>query len=300
MSHSDLNIYRLGLSQWSCASWRGRLLKHNRSKAPQADLDLAQYSQVFSSVAVPSTFDTLPAAHDVRRWCRKSQPGLQFILQFPRTVTHDALLQGPMDDLDPFLDLLGILEQHERLGPSLLQLPPNFDGGQIDVLREFLESLPAEFAVAVELQHGDWSDNPTIEQKLLRMLKRLKIDRCVRPFDQPSAYRCVADRDHGDDPDSATSSHRGNIPATGQYPMLWLNVDRDLSEAGRWISSWAQQVADWIDEGRQAHVIVQSAGHENDPDLAAAFHNALMRHVKPLPPLPPWPGKRSARQLELF
>ncbi|MEZ6088599.1 MAG: DUF72 domain-containing protein [Pirellulaceae bacterium] len=286
--------YRLGCPVWACPEWQGSLYKRGSNREQW----LTQYSRVFMTVEGNSTFYGLPDSKTAIRWCRGTADGFRFALKFPRSVTHDAMLEGPLDELDPFLDLLGILEQHDRLGPSLLQLPPNFDGQRLSVLQRFLESLPSEFPVAVEVRHADYFDQGPIENKLHRLLKRLKIDQAL--FDSRPLFSEPPD----DEIERVSQSRKPRSPLRthriGRHPMLRLVGRNRLEKVTPWLDSWAQVVAQWIHDGGEPYVFTHAPDDRYAPVMASMFHDALTQYIPDLPEMPTWLGRLQPMQLELF
>ena len=64
----------VGCPVWGCKHWRGSLYT---AKALREDW-LLQYTRVFQTVEVNSTFYALPTPEIVEGWALKSAPGFQF------------------------------------------------------------------------------------------------------------------------------------------------------------------------------------------------------------------------------
>jgi uncharacterized protein YecE (DUF72 family) len=60
----------------------------------------------------------------------KATPDIfQFSVKVPETITHQKRLdvkKGPLTDFDEFLDKISPLNNSNKLGAILLQLPPSF------------------------------------------------------------------------------------------------------------------------------------------------------------------------------
>ncbi|QDS87894.1 DUF72 domain-containing protein [Rosistilla ulvae] len=287
-------LYRLGCPLWACPDWQGSLYKPG---APAAQW-LSQYSRVFRTVEEPISRDGKVDLRKVKRWCRSTPDDFRFVLPFPRSVTDDAMLQGELLDLDPFLDLLSVLQDHDRLGPSRLQLPPAFDGPKLPVLEHFLESMPVEFPIAVEAQHPDFFADAPAGRKLHRLLKRLRLDRSI-----------VAEWDP-DDPvteAAANESRRIRFPeqvrcdATGPMPMLRLCGARlDQLLVPTWLDVWADVVAEWIVKKKRPYVFIDVENVSDGPVIAEMFHERVQALLPEVAAMPRWPGRGLAVQLQLF
>jgi uncharacterized protein YecE (DUF72 family) len=106
----------------------------------------------------------------------------------PKAVTHDARLQGVRESLDSFVEQLHPLG--DRLGPVLLQLPPNlpFDADAIATACDPFRK--AGVSVVCEPRHASWFDAPA--DKHLRDLRvaRVAADPARHPgADNPGGWR---------------------------------------------------------------------------------------------------------------
>jgi uncharacterized protein YecE (DUF72 family) len=259
---------------------------------------LDQYSSVFGTAEGNSTFYGLPELETVQRWCHHTRSGFRFAFKFPRELTHDRMLIGGESTLARFLEILGILHDKERLGPSLLQLSPKFDGSRLNVLEHFLGKLPTEFPIAVEVRHSDYFDGDKFENGLNRMLADHQLNRVM--FDSRALFSQPPD----DEIEEVSQKRKPQLPhrciATGFNPMLRLVGRNDLAKAQPWIDEWTGQVAAWIREGRQPFVFTHAPDDQFAPPMAEIFHRSLREKLPQLAPLPRWPGRDEPRQLKLF
>jgi len=85
-------------------------------------------------------------------------------VQNSHDMTHERNLLNSRSEAEGFVRTMQGLD--DRLGPLLLQLPPDFTVEGMDILSDFLQELPEGPRYAVEVRHGSWvgSDLP----KLLR------------------------------------------------------------------------------------------------------------------------------------
>ncbi len=83
-------------------------------------------------------------------------------LQNSQTVTHERNLVSSRSEAEGFVRTMQALE--DRLGPLLLQLPPDFTVEGMEVLNAFLRELPEGPRYAVEVRHRSWigSDLPEL------------------------------------------------------------------------------------------------------------------------------------------
>jgi uncharacterized protein YecE (DUF72 family) len=83
-------------------------------------------------------------------------------IQNSREVTHERKLVAVRSEAEGFVHIMQALE--DRLGPLLLQLPPDFTVEGMGVLEDFLSTLPEGPRYAVEVRHRSWlvSDLPAL------------------------------------------------------------------------------------------------------------------------------------------
>jgi uncharacterized protein YecE (DUF72 family) len=126
---------------------------------------LENYSKVFDTVEVDSTFYAIPASSAVENWYQKTPEDFTISLKLPREITHEHLLQSTaFHVLEEFCERVLILK--EKLAVVLVQLPPQFEAGRENAqsLRDFLARLPEEIRFAVEFRNREWLIDWTFEE----------------------------------------------------------------------------------------------------------------------------------------
>jgi uncharacterized protein YecE (DUF72 family) len=126
----------LGTCGWSYAEWGESLYKKRGNK-------LKQYTSVFPTVEIDSTFYRNPDAGTVLGWTRHTPHDFLFSAKLPRTITHRKALGATQDvesDLDRFLEVMRPLVEAEKLACILVQLPP-FIRFNLERLESFLAML---------------------------------------------------------------------------------------------------------------------------------------------------------------
>jgi uncharacterized protein YecE (DUF72 family) len=148
----------LGTSGWSYADWEGSLYPAGLPAAAR----LAEYAKHYATVEIDSTFYGTPRRSTVERWREIVPEGFLFAAKFPQKVTHERNLVNVRSEVEGFVHTMQALE--DRLGPLLLQLPPDFTVEGMGVLENFLNSLPEGPRYAVEVRHRSWlaSDLPEL------------------------------------------------------------------------------------------------------------------------------------------
>jgi uncharacterized protein YecE (DUF72 family) len=139
----------IGTSGWQYRDWRERFYP---AGLPQR-LWLEHYTGRFATVEVNNAFYRLPERTTFAQWHDRTPDDFCVAVKMSRYLTHIKRLREPEEPVDRFLGRATALGA--KLGPVLLQLPPNLpaDAAALD---RTLARFPAEVRVAVEPRHGTW------------------------------------------------------------------------------------------------------------------------------------------------
>ncbi len=148
----------IGTMGFGYRDWQGAFYPDKLPKGQQ----LAYYAGRFNALEMDSTFYGTPKADAVARWRETTPDGFIFCPKAPREITHDLRLTGAAADvLALFVETMQSLGA--RLGPILLQFPPDFRVAEREALAAFLPQLPAGARYAVELRHRSWWSDETAD-----------------------------------------------------------------------------------------------------------------------------------------
>lgn len=277
-------VYRIGCPVWATAAWVGSLYTSSRRERW-----LAEYSSVFATVEGNSTFYGLPSMETISRWARDTPDGFEFVLKFPRDVSHEGDLRQCQAALGPFLQILEQLADADRLGPAFLQLPPYFASDRLGELTWFLERLPEEFPYAVEVRNADFYSGGSIEDDFDALLEARGVDRVL--LDSRPLYSKPA----SDATEHASQNRKPRLKfrdtVTGSRPILRLIGRNRLEETEPWLGPWARKLAGWIRLGLSPYIFTHTPNDAFAPMMARRFHELLRGHLPELPELPAWPGE---------
>lgn len=120
---------------------------------------LAYYAERFNSVEIDTTFYGIPRAEQLARWAEATPDDFTFCLKTPQVITHDRRLVDADGLMADFLDVARTLGP--KLGPFLIQLPPDFTRAEAETLDAFLDALPADLRYGVEFRHASWETPQT-------------------------------------------------------------------------------------------------------------------------------------------
>ncbi len=223
---------RVGTSGYSYPEWKGSFYPE---KMKAADM-LGFYAERFGTVEVNNTFYRTPSPSVVMAWSAQVPETFRFVLKMPRRISHDRRLADVSDNLTYFLNAAMTLGG--KLGPVLVQLPPNFKK-DVGRLVDFLAQVPASCRVAFEFRHDSWFDDETYEALRAR-----------------GASLCIADTDEGDTP----------LVTTAKWGYLRLRrVEYGDSELAAWHEKIAAQGWD------EAFVFFKHEDEGKGPQFAARF-----------------------------
>ena len=136
-----------------CAGWT--IPKESAAAFPQEGSHLERYASVLGAVEINSSFYRPHQAKTYARWADSVPEGFRFAVKLPRSITHEARLNGIDAPLRQFALEAGALG--DKLGGVLVQLPPNLDFAQ-DVAADFFARLQQTFGcmIACEARHPGW------------------------------------------------------------------------------------------------------------------------------------------------
>jgi uncharacterized protein YecE (DUF72 family) len=146
----------VGTSGWQYRDWRGVLYPPG---VPQRAW-LEYYADRYVTVENNGTFYRLPSPQTFAGWRARTPDGFVMAVKASRYLTHVRRLRDPAEPVGRLLRAAAGLG--DRLGPVLLQLPPDFrvDPGALDrCLDEFSRAaatVGSRVRVAVELRHESW------------------------------------------------------------------------------------------------------------------------------------------------
>jgi uncharacterized protein YecE (DUF72 family) len=242
-------MIHVGTSGYNYPEWKGRFYPADLS----ASRMLSYYATQLTTVEINYTFYRLPTAKVVAGWAVQVPGGFRFALKTPRRITHERRMKDCTDAVQAFCQAAGALGT--RLGPILIQLPPNlrFDPATFD---RFLDTWPPLVRAAFEFRHPSWLDEAVFDRLRARNLAL-----------------CIADSEGQHTP----------VVATADFGYARLR-DEGYGEEdlGRWAALLAAQTS-W----REAFVYFKHEDQGRGPEFARAF----LEHLRPAGAAPgPPPG----------
>jgi uncharacterized protein YecE (DUF72 family) len=224
----------VGTSGYNFPEWKGTFYPA-KIKPPEM---LPYYAGRLSTVEINYTFYRMPTAKTVAGWNAAVSDGFTFVLKTPQRITHIARLRDVDDPLRFFTETVRPLGP--KLGPILVQLPPNFKQ-DLARLKDFLTLFPADLRCAFEFRNASWFTDATYEA--LRAA---------------NAALCVADTEDGHTP----------LQATADFGYFRL---RDEGYDEQDLETWAKKIAELGKPWTEAFVFFKHEESGEGPKLAQRF-----------------------------
>jgi uncharacterized protein YecE (DUF72 family) len=151
----------IGTMGWSYNFW----LNNFYPPATKAENFLKEYSKIFNTVEVNSSFYRVPTVTTLKNWKNQTPENFLFSLKVPKKITHEKL---SADYLDYFLN--NIIHLESKLGPLLFQFSPSFKPEMFDSLKDLFSVLPKKHRYALEIRNKNW-----VEERFFNFLEENKI-----------------------------------------------------------------------------------------------------------------------------
>jgi uncharacterized protein YecE (DUF72 family) len=147
--NSLCNQILVGTSGFAYKEWKGVFYP---PELP-AKKYLSYYAERFRTTEINNTFYRMPTAKLCEGWYAEVPEDFSFTLKLSQRITHFKRLKNVDDEMNFFLDSAAGLK--EKLGPILVQLPPNFKK-DTEVLEDFLAKFATKGKLAFEFRHESW------------------------------------------------------------------------------------------------------------------------------------------------
>jgi uncharacterized protein YecE (DUF72 family) len=241
---SSLEVH-VGCAKWGRKEWLGKIYP---PKTKDANF-LEEYVKHFDSIELNATFyNTYPAA-TIAKWKEKadSNPDFKFCPKFSQSISHIRRLKNAEEITTQFYE--GIMAFGDKLGPLFLQLSDNFTPKSFPEVKAYLEHLPKDVSVFVELRHKEWYANSECRDSAFTLMHELGIGAVI----------------------TDASGRRDCVHMTLPTPHAFIRfVGNSLHRTDyKRVDDWVERIAQWRDMGLQS---VWFFMHQHDerysPELA--------------------------------
>ena len=224
------NPILVGTSGFAYKEWKGIFYP--------ADLPakkyLSFYARQFRTTEINNTFYRMPTAKLCEGWYAEVPNDFSFTLKVSQRITHFKRLKNIDDEMNFFLDSAASLK--EKLGPILVQLPPNFKK-DIDVLEDFLARFASKGKLAFEFRNESW-----FSDKVYDVLRKHK------------TTLGVVEKEEGEGPDTPRE-------VTGSFVYMRLRKGEyskdEMLDWAKWIRSQSVPVYCYLKHDASAPVLAK-------------------------------------------
>ncbi|OJW13407.1 DUF72 domain-containing protein [Mucilaginibacter sp. 44-25] len=217
----------VGCAKWGRKEWVGQIYPPKTKDANFLD----EYVKHFNCIELNATFYQVYGPDTIGKWKEKAtaNPDFKFCPKFSQSISHIRRLKNAEDITTSFYE--GITAFGEKLGPLFLQLSDNFTPKSLPELTAYLEHLPTDIPVYVELRHKNWFAEPDTRDAVFNLFKRLHIGAVIT--DATGRRDCV----HMMLP---TPKAFIRFVGNGLHPTDYARCDE-----------WIDRIAEWRDKGLQ-------------------------------------------------
>lgn len=240
---SKPKIY-LGAPKWGIKEWKGIIYP---AKTKDADF-LKEYIKSFSGIELNTTHYQIYPASTIEKWAELARiKDFKFCPKFPQSISHYSDLSSARahEITDRFLS--SIVHFEETLGPLFLQLSDRYSPQKKAALYDYLQRLPRDLDITLEVRHPDWFLEPH-RNELFSVLQELGIGSVITDV---SGRRDCA-----------------HMEVTSSTTLIRF-VGNALHETDYMrINEWVDRLGVWLSRGlKEIHFYVHQPGELHTPEL---------------------------------
>jgi uncharacterized protein YecE (DUF72 family) len=161
----------VGCAKWGRKEWLGKIYPPKTKDANFLD----EYVKHFDCIELNATFYNIYPPETIAKWKEKAstQPGFKFCPKFAQTISHIRRLKNADEITTKYYE--GIMAFGDNLGPLFLQVGDNFTPKSLPDLKAYLEKLPKDVPVFLELRHKEWFADAENHKQIFNLLHELNI-----------------------------------------------------------------------------------------------------------------------------
>ncbi len=238
----------VGCAKWGRKEWVGLIYPEKTKEAKFLD----EYVKHFNSIELNAVFYNMPKPEQISAWREKAEAekkDFKFCPKFTRSISHIRRLKNAEEDTTRYLE--SISNFGPCLGPCFLQLSDNFGPKNLEVLQQYLKSLPVDLDMFVEVRHPDWFADPAARESLFSTLRQLNKGAAIT--DASGRRDCV----HMELP---TPHAFIRFVGNGLHPTDFSRIDE-----------WVDRIAVWIQQGLQSVYFFLHQHDEKDTPVLADY-----------------------------
>jgi len=240
----------VGCAKWGRKEWINLIYP---AKTKEKDF-LGEYVKHFNSIELNTVFYGIPKEEQIIKWKEMAGKRSDFLFcpKFSKAITHIKRLNNAQAETDLYLK--GISAFGDKLGPCFLQLSDNFGPKNFSVLKQYLEALPRDLNLFLEVRNEDWFTSPKDRKALFSLLADLKIGADIT--DASGRRDCV----------------HMELPTPKAFIRFVGNGDKFLESSDmRRVDDWVERLREWLDKGLQEIYFFLHQHDESDTPIIADY-----------------------------
>ena len=238
---APVGIVRIGPAGWSYADWAGYVYPSRRGKGFHEATYLAEY---FDTIEINTSFYQPLRPEHAAQWLERvaANPRFVFTAKLWQRFTHDVTSTtsgSAAEDERAVRAGFDVLRAAKKLGAILLQFPFSFHrtAETIAYLSALIKRF-ADYPLVVEVRHGSWDSQETLE-----FLRNHGVSFCN--IDQPIIGRSLG-------PSAQATSAVGYVRLHGRRYDTWFTDDETIPAHERYNYLYsAEELAPWVGRVRK-------------------------------------------------
>ena len=246
----------VGCAKWGRKEWLGKIYPLKTKDANFLD----EYVKHFDCIELNATFYNVYGPDQIAKWKAKADqtPGFKFCPKFSQNISHIKRLKNADEVTTRYYE--GILAFGDNLGPLFLQVGDNFTPKSLGDLQAYLEQLPKDVPVFLELRHKEWFADASNRKTIFELLSKLNIGAVIT---DASGRRDVVHME---------------LPTPHAF-IRFVGNSLHTTDYAR-IDEWVQRIKQWQQMGLQS---VWFFMHQHDerysPELADYVSEQFNKHL---------------------
>jgi len=223
----DLQVH-VGCAKWGRKEWLGKIYPLKTKEANFLD----EYVKHFDCIELNATFYQVYGPETIAKWRDKaaSNPNFKFCPKFSQSITHLRRLKNVDEITTQYY--AGIEAFGEKLGPLFLQVGDNYTPKSFPDMKAYLEKLPKDVPVFVEVRHKEWYADPNVRDSFFNTLRDLNIGSVIT--DACGRRDCV----------------HMELPTPHAF-IRFVGNSLDPTDYKR-VDDWVARIKDWKEQGLQS------------------------------------------------
>ena len=246
----DKPKFFVGCAKWGRKEWLNLIYP---PKTKEKDF-LGEYVNHFNSIELNTVFYGIPKEEQIAKWKEMADKRNDFLFcpKFSRAITHIKRLNNAQAETDLYVKAISAFGH--KLGPCFLQLGDNFGPKNFPILKSYLEALPRDFNLFLEVRHEEWFANPNDRKALFSLLADLKIGAAIT--DASGRRDCV----------------HMELPTPKAFIRFVGNGGDflDSSDKKR-VDDWVERLSQWLDKGLEEIYFFLHQHDESDTPIIADY-----------------------------